>query len=110
MAEKYQTQFDARRVGLVLLRLGLKRRTSILGMSIEGKISRIEAHGIYVIQHQSYPDAPVSSCEDFPGKQFAGYITLPVIVLKIQTASGLAGKIKPDAESLQVITNTRMPV
>ena len=76
-----------------------------LGVRVEGQISGVEAHGIDVIEQQSHPDAPVCGRQDFPGKQFACYIALPIVILKIKAPPGLAGKIKPEAEGLQVVIN-----
>jgi hypothetical protein len=74
-------------------------------MHVERQIGGVEAHGIDVIEHQPHPDAPVSGGQDFPGKQFSGHITLPIVVLKIETAPGLAGKIQSETEGLKVVTN-----
>jgi hypothetical protein len=74
-------------------------------MGIERQIGGVEAHRIHVIKHQPYPDSPVSGCEDFPRKQFAGYIAFPVVVLKIETSPSLMGKVESETKGLQVVTN-----
>src|SRR6185295_2466483 len=53
-----------------------------VGMHIERQVGGVEAHGIDVIEHQPHPHAPVGGCQDFPGQQFAGHVTLPIVVLE----------------------------
>ena len=74
-------------------------------MHVERQIGGVQAHGIDVIEHQPHPHAPVSGCQDFPDKQFSGHITLPIVVLKIETAPGFAGKIQSETEGLEVVIN-----
>ena len=90
-------------------RIGLKSRTSTFGMRVDRAVVGIAAPGVDVVEEQPDADAAIGSLDDLFGEQAAGEIVLPVVILQVEAAFGVARSGGAQREGLDVVGQEPQP-
>jgi len=108
-AECPEQQLEAALQSVGAAAAGVEQPQLDIRVAVEGKVDRVVAPRIDVVQQQPDAHAAVGGGDDFPAEQAARQVVLPVVVLQVEATAGAACAMHAGREGVEVPVEQDQP-